>query len=303
MSFLVVGNLNIETTAKVASFPLDYTPTAYTPFGVSSRVSAVGYNLSKALVTLGEDVMLASIIGRDLAATNIRAVLAADGIDDQFVLAQVEQTPQSVVLYDSAGARHIRTDLKDVLDQSYPLTQFEQAAAGCDVVVLTNIAYTRPLLSSAAAQNKLIATDLHTLSDLGDSYNRPYLEAANILFMSGEKLPTAPEVWARRVLQHFPAKVVVIGLGAQGAVLAHRQADEPVHVPAVVTRPVINSSGAGDALFAAFLHAYARSRNPEEALRTAVVFASYKVGAAGSSEGFLDRSSLAELTARVYEQV
>ena len=149
MSFLVVGNLNIETTAKVASFPLDYTPTAYTPFGVSSRVSAVGYNLSKALVTLGEDVTLASIIGRDLAATNIRAVLAADGIDDQFVLAQVEQTPQSVVLYDSAGARHIRTDLKDVLDQSYPLTQFEQAAAGCDVVVLTNIAYTRPLLSSA----------------------------------------------------------------------------------------------------------------------------------------------------------
>ncbi|NJO84385.1 MAG: carbohydrate kinase family protein, partial [Blastochloris sp.] len=69
----VVGNANIETTIRVEGFPLAYQPTRFAPFGMASTVSAVGYNLTKALSTLGHTVRLASIIGPDLPGQLIQA--------------------------------------------------------------------------------------------------------------------------------------------------------------------------------------------------------------------------------------
>lgn len=65
---LVAGNVNIETTVRVNSFPIEYQPTTFAFFGIGSRVSAVGYNIAKALTTLGNSVTFVSITGRDLAA-------------------------------------------------------------------------------------------------------------------------------------------------------------------------------------------------------------------------------------------
>ncbi len=64
--------------------------------------------------------------------------------------------------------------------------------------------------------------------------------------------------------------------------------------PAVYTRPVINSIGAGDALFSAFLHVYSQTDDPYLSLRKAMVFASYKIGVASAAEGFLDQPGLEE---------
>ena len=96
-----------------------------------------------------------------------------------------------------------------------------------------------------------------------------------------------------------PAALVVIGLGARGAFLAVRESGLRLELPAVVTRPVVQTGGAGDALFAAFLHGYLRSRDPARALRAAMVFASYKIGAARSGEGFLTHDELERLLAQV----
>jgi ribokinase len=43
-SILVSGLINIETTLKVDSFPIEYSPVRYPFFGVNSAVSGVGYN-------------------------------------------------------------------------------------------------------------------------------------------------------------------------------------------------------------------------------------------------------------------
>jgi acarbose 7IV-phosphotransferase len=89
---VVAGNLNLETTVAIDSFPIAYQPVRYTPFGIASRVAAVGYNVAKALTTLGDHVALVSMTGRDLPAATIRATLRADGIDDRWVLEQIDQT-------------------------------------------------------------------------------------------------------------------------------------------------------------------------------------------------------------------
>jgi ribokinase len=99
-------------------------------------------------------------------------------------------------------------------------------------------------------------------------------------------------------MRRFGSEVVVIGCGGGGAVLAVRQDDFVGRFPAVTVRPVVNTIGAGDALFSAFLHHYARTRNPYTALQLAMVFAAWKIGATGAAEGFLTEAELARLTAK-----
>ncbi len=291
---LVCGLINVETTLRVEGFPVQYNPVNYPFFGVQTSVSGVGYNLAKALTGLGNSVRLLAIIGQDLLGEQVRAALARDRIDAGRVLPLTRQTAQSVILYDPQGKREIFVDLKDLQELAYPMDVFEQAAAESDLLALANINYSRPFLHKARQMGKLIATDVHVISNLDDDYNRDFMQAAGILFMSDEGLPCSPEEWARQVLERYHPEVLVIGLGAGGALLA-LPGGEIERVPARTVRPVVSTIGAGDALFSAFVHNYARTRDPRESLRKAALFAGYKIGSAGAAEGFLDMQSLERL--------
>lgn len=210
---LVAGLINFETTLRVDGFPLPYLPVSFPFWGVNSTVSGVGYNLGKALTLLGDDARFLSLIGQDGLGQLVLQALAADGIPAQGVLPALAQTPQSVILYDGKGQRAIHVDLKDIQEQTYPWPHFEAALEGCDLAVLCNINFARPFLAAAQARGIPIATDVHTIADLDDAYNRDFMAAADILFMSDEQLPVAPEAWARRILQRYGPKIVVIGLG------------------------------------------------------------------------------------------
>lgn len=296
---LVSGLINIETTLKVDGFPVTYAPVRFPFFGVNSTVSGVGYNLSKALTRLGDEVRFLSLIGRDAGAQLVQSALQADGIDASRVLNQVENTAQSVILYDPQGQRSIFTDLKDIQQQTYPEEVFDPAAEGCDLLALCNINFSRSLLARAKRMGKRIATDVHTISRLDDEYNRDFMQAADILFMSDELLPVSPEEWALQLQSHFGTEIIVIGLGSKGALLAVKSQGILERLPAVSTRPVVNTIGAGDALFSAFLHGYAQTGDAYRALQRATVFASYKIGTAGAAEGFLDATGLEQLCQRV----
>ncbi len=292
---LVSGLINLEVTLQVEGFPVHYTPVRYPFFGVDSTVSGVGYNVAKALITLGDSVDLLSIVGRDAAATSVWESLRSDEIPRNLVVDQMEHTPHSVILYDRDGQRQINVDLKDVQEQVYPEALAERALDRCSVAVLCNVNFSRPLLVRARERGRLIATDVHAISDLEDAYNQDFMRYADVLFMSDELLPCPAETWAEAVLDRYSPEVLVIGLGAWGALLAVND-DRPLeHVPAVRTREIVSTIGAGDALFSAFVHCYVRSGNAYEAIRKAVVFASYKIGEAGAAEGFLGADALDDL--------
>ncbi len=295
---LVSGLINFETAVKVEAFPVPYFPVCY-PFNqVKSTVSGVGFNIAKALTILGDSVRFLSIIGQDNLGIVVKATLEADHIPLPDVLSLIEQTPQSVILYDSQGKREIHVDLKDIQEQSYPLEIFRSALAECSLAVLCNINFTRPFLSEARRSGVLLATDVHAISSLDDDYNRDYMKTANILFMSDESLPCSPEEWARQVLNRYGTDILVVGMGAQGVLLAVRQDHFMERLSPIYTRPVVNTIGAGDALFSAFLHAYQKNHDPYNSIRKALVFASYKIGASGGAEGFLTEKEL-----EVYETI
>jgi len=292
---LVSGLINLETTVRVDGFPIDYIPVRFPFFGVRSTVSGVGYNVSKALTILGDRVRFVSIIGHDILGTMVRQALATDGIDDGFVVPGLDQTAQSAILYDPQGQRQINVDLKDIQDQVYPEPLFEQALAPCSLAVLCNINFSRPFLSLARRQNKLVATDVHTVSELDDPYNQDFMRAAHVLFMSDEALPCAPEMWVKRMLNRYGNEIIVVGLGAQGALLSVKRDGFLERIPAVHTREVVNTIGAGDALFSTFVHFYKEDRDPYAAIQRAVVMASYKIGEAGAADGLLGERALCDL--------
>lgn len=292
---LVAGLINIETTVRVDGFPIPYAPVHYPFFGVNSSVSGVGYNIAKALTTLGDDVALLSLIGQDLAGASAAATLQANRIAGDGVLAAMPHTAQSVILYEPGGRRQIHVDLKDVQDRAYPAEHFQPALARCDLAVLCNVNFTRPFLQAARAAGKPVASDVHAIANLDDDFNRDYMQAADILFMSDEQLPVSSEEWARAVMARYGPQILVIGLGAQGALLAVKHDGFVGRLPAVSTRPVVNTIGAGDALFSAFVHGYAAGLDPYRALQQAMVFASYKIGATSAADGFLTAGELAHL--------
>ncbi|MBN1200223.1 MAG: carbohydrate kinase family protein [Anaerolineae bacterium] len=296
---LVSGLINIETTVRVDGFPVAYRPVRYPQFGINSTVSGVGYNVAKALTTLGSRVNFLSMIGQDSAGQIVHQTLRDDRIPHGFVIAELDQTPCSVILFDPDGRRAIHVDLKDIQERAYPNVLFEQAAHGCSLAVLCNINFSRPFLQPMRARGVPVATDVHAIAQLGSGYDHDFMRAADILFMSDELLPCSPEEWIRRLWDHYEARIAVIGLGADGALLAVRDDGFVERIPAVFTRPVVNTIGAGDALFSCFVHVYHRTGDPYAAIKQAVVFASYKIGATSAADGFLSESELNRLVREV----
>jgi ribokinase len=285
---IVAGLANIETSHAVEGFPIEYRPVRRLSFGISSSVAGIGYNICKALKTLGNEVDFLSMLGQDANGEIIRAELHKQGISDKHVLAIMRESPQASIFYEPSGRRMVFTDRKDAQELSYPLENFQPE--NVDLAVLVNLDFARPMLRKAQDAGIPIACDIQVWRD--DDYNRDFLEAADILFMSDEGLPAEPNAWIPQLWERYPAKLIAIGMGAKGALLGIRDEKALVHFPAKALRPVISTVGAGDALYSAFLHGYLASKDPHQAMQKAVLFAGYKIGSVGAAEGFMSAAEL-----------
>lgn len=289
---LVSGLLNIETTVAVRGFPINYYPIDYPFFGVNSNVAGVGFNVVKALTTLGDDVELVSFMGEDYEAGRICAELEACGISDKGIRWALQKTPTSVILFAPDGRRQVYCDLKDIQEQSLDVDNLEDTLSAVDAAAICNINFNRGLIRKAREMNKLTATDVHVLEDVENDYNRDFMENADILFLSDEKLPCAPEEFIQRLHGRYHNRVIVIGMGAKGALLLDADAGRITAVPAYDKVKVVNTVGAGDSLFSAFLHYFVKGYSAEDSLRRAVIFAGIKIGFNGASVGFCSEGDI-----------
>lgn len=292
MNILVSGLLNTETTTAVRGFPIEYYPIDYAFFGVNTAVSGVAFNIAKALITLGNNVRLTSMTGNDFAAAYIGDSLQELGISTEYVHHKLQQTPSSVVLYDPQGKRQIYCDLKDIQETAYDFDA--SVLEGIDLVAACNINFNRPLLSLAKQAGKIIATDVHVLSDIHDRYNREFMEYADILFLSDEIVGENYRDFLMQLADTYPCGIIVMGRGAQGAAMYLRETGRIMEMPAASVGQAVNTVGAGDALFSAFLHFYAKGCTPWDALQRAQVFAAHKILVNGASQGFVTEQVVEE---------
>ena len=108
---LVVGNVGLETSLKLSAFSLP-DASSYQHYNLELGVSGVGFNVARALQTLGTEVRLASVVGPDTVGDFLRAELQR--VLDTSYLHIGERTARSLVVSDMTGARHVHTDLGGV---------------------------------------------------------------------------------------------------------------------------------------------------------------------------------------------
>ncbi|MEV5573844.1 carbohydrate kinase family protein [Spirillospora sp. NPDC052269] len=272
---LVAGAVSLYATVGVRDFPLAYESRSK-PSWMEFACSGVALSVSRVQAAFGHRVRLCALVGDDSAGTAVREDLARIGLLGPGVL----RTPVSttgVVLVNEHGRRMGMPYLSPIEHEVYPWDVLEAQAAGADLLVLTNIRPIRPLLGRAARLGVPIAVDLHQVDGPENEYNRPWLEHADIVFASHERLPE-PEVWAREVFGRYPrCGLVGVGMAERGAAVALRDG-RLIRVDAVTPAPVVNTTGAGDALFSTFLAVWLRTGDPVAALRAGVVHAGWKIG-------------------------
>jgi len=290
---LVSGLVNTETTARVRQFPIHYYPVDYPFFGVSTAVSGVAYNVALALRTLGDEVRLLSMTGSDFPAEYIKSELKKAGIGAESLKAKLKETPNSVVLYEETGRRQIYCDLKDIQETAYGFSATQVADA--DLVVACNINFNRELLHLAREMGKTIATDVHVLGNVWDDFNREFMECADILFLSDEAVGEDPYRFIDELEAAYHTPIIVMGRGSKGALMYLRDENWFHEMPAVCVGEVVNTVGAGDALFSAFLHFYACGLHPVDCLKRAQVFAAAKIRVSGASRGFVTEAEVEEM--------
>ena len=294
MKLFVSGLVNIETAVVVRGFPIDYYPIDFNHFGISSNMSGVGYNIAKALTTLGDTVDLNSFIGNDEEADRVIARMQKDGIDSSHIMRSLNSTPTSVVLYDPQGKRQIYCDLKDIQELSIGYEAVKERVESSDAAVLCNIEFNRRLIKSAKQNGVLTATDVHVVGDIYDNYNRDFMANADILFLSDENSPCVADSFIRQLEEEYHNRIIVIGMGAKGAMLLDSSMDKLCVIPSYRDGKIVNTVGAGDALFSAFMHFFVQKQDAETALRKAVIFAGVKIASSGASVGFCTEHEIEE---------
>ena len=294
-NILVSGLLNIETTLKINRFPIEYYPIDYPFFGIKSTVSGVAMNIAKAEKSLGNDVTVLSFLGEDKEGERILQEVKELNINTRYILKELKESPTSIVLYDNEGKRQIYCDLKDIQDKLYNPINAEEAIEKCDIAAICNINFNRDLLKLAKIKNKIIATDVHVLSNVDDEYNRDFMEYSDILFLSDEGIEGDNVEFLSKLKDKYKMKILVLGQGKKGALIYIRDEDSFYSMESIETIKVVNTVGAGDSLFSAFINYYSKGFSPLESLKRAQIFASYKIGFNGAANGFITEEKVEEL--------
>ncbi|MFD9944516.1 carbohydrate kinase family protein [Nonomuraea sp. NPDC059023] len=275
-SVVVAGVTSLYMAMPVAGFPLPYAQERF-PEWMRAEVSGAACHIASTLHTLGDEARLCTFVGEDLAGGTISTAVRARGLWGPGVVT-APRSSLGVVLVALNGQRSGHPYVAAVNTVEYPVEVFRRLVRGADLAVLTNTAFVRPLLEPACEEGVPIAVDVHLIADVDDAYNRPWLKVADIIFCSHERLPCPPRQWVAKIFQRYPGCLIAaVGLGGRGCVMG--LADGVlVEVAAVAPRGVVSTAGAGDALFASFLHSWLATRNPVAALEDAVLHAGWKVG-------------------------
>jgi ribokinase len=291
----VCGLINIETTVKIENFPIPYSPVEYQFHGIHTSVSGVGYNIAKALTILGDNPAFFAITGNDIYNDIITNEMIQNGIETSNILPLLDHTAQSVILYDGNN-RKIILDLKNIQETNYPVESIHKILNDIEIGVICNINFSRNFLKLFREHDKLIATDVHAIYDIDDNYNNDYIRYSDILFLSNAYIMGTEHNIITQLSQKYNHTIIVVSMGENGLLMYTREHNETRHFPAVTTRDVVNTTGAGDALFACFIHFYHKTKDPYYAIQLAAIFASYKIGEDGGSNGFLSEEKLIKMS-------
>ncbi len=285
--FVVAGITQLETIVRVDKVPITYTPLTTEINSIYTGLGGDAYNEALALRWLGNEVEFMSIIGRDRSVDELNPPGNDIHLSTQYVVQMMEETPNCVILYDKERKKQIFEDIKDLRDKVYDMSMFAPLAGWADMVVLANANFCRPFAIAAAEHGKKVAVNIRNFSREKEKYNRDFLDAASILYFSDDQLEEDPYDFIRGISKTYGTEIIIMGLGAKGVILFDKAGGFLADYKTVKTNEIVNTVGAGNALFSCFLHYYQETGDSVNSIKNALLFSSYKIGYMGTSKGFM----------------
>lgn len=243
-----------------------------------------GINVSKYLDALGTKTIATGFLGGFLGSF-IDERLTEDGIAHDFVQVTDLTRLNTTVLADE---EYKINHAGPTVDASMIDTIIERIASYEPETVV--VAGSLPPGLGVEAIDQIANTgNWETAVDIGGEMLHQLSETYTICKPNREELAAATGQPTDTLEQCFTAAEalrtdgfdrVIASLGADGALLVSQT--EMLHAPAIDT-DVVDTVGAGDALLAGTLSAFARDATPEEALRTGIAVASHVVAVPGTT--------------------
>ncbi len=292
--FLVAGVTQIETIVRVDKIPVQYAPITSVNDSIFTEVGGDAYNESLALEWLGDEVTFMSVVGRNQDLSIINPPDRKITLSTEYIIPQMNDTPTEVVLYDKDRKQQIFEDIKDLRDVVYDMSMVTPIVSSCDMMVLANANFCRPFSKVALEHGKPVAVNVRNYDPEKEVYNEDFLKPARVLYFSDDTLTEDPYAFIDRMAETYGTEIIILGQGSEGLILFDRSKNLRVHYKTVKTNEVVNTIGAGNALFACFLHYYMENGDSVNAIKNALLFASYKIGYMGTSNGFMTTDQLAQ---------
>ena len=227
------------------------------PGAVSVRPGGVGRNIAHNLSLLGLDVSLITALGGDIFSAGLLESCRALGMDMRMARSLPERR-SSTYLYvtDESGDMHVGISDMDIVESVSPewLSQHIARINRADAVVIdANLPEASIAYLAANCTAPMIADPVSTVKALRLKSILPRLRAIkpNALeaaALTGEREPER----AAKALLRAGVKQVYVSLGPDGILAA--QGESLIRLPCE-NRPVVNTTGAGDAATAAIVWA------------------------------------------------
>ncbi|MBQ5475590.1 MAG: carbohydrate kinase family protein [Lachnospiraceae bacterium] len=290
--FLVAGIVQMETIVKVDKLPISYQSLNSKPDTIYSGVGGDAYNMANALKWLGNDVDLMSMVSRKVTPEIVNLTLKNARLGTDYVLPALNQMPSAVNLYDCDGKQQIFEDTKDLGQTVYNPELMEIAVDHCDVLVTSNVSFCKPLIELAKERQIPIVVNIRDFRKEDLSFNKEFLDSADIIYVSDDDLEKSSYEFVKEISEIYSPKIVILGCGERGVMMYSDQNDSIVEYRSVKTLEKVNTVGAGNALLSCFLHYYFKTNDPIISIKNALLFASYKIGFYGTSNGFMTEEQI-----------
>ena len=292
----VIGSANIDLTTFTSRFPKP----GETIFGDKFDLGFGGKGANQAVAArlCGADVFMVARVGDDLFGPATIENFRKQGIDPAHVK-QVKGLSSGVapIFVEPSGQNRILV-VKGANDALKPADVDEAAdmlkSVDCIVlqfeIPLETVYYTvafarkngiRCIVNPAPAQ----AVDMAALKGL--DYFVPNESEAETIIGSAVKTLDDAKACAATLLKGGGVRQVIVTLGANGCLLATREASE--HIPAFPVKS-IDSTGAGDAFIGSFAVFLGEGVPEKEAVRRANLYAALSTTGVGTQKSFYDRT-------------
>lgn len=275
-SVVVVGSANVDQVYRVTRIPAPGETVLSS--GFTTALGGKGQNQAVAAARAGASTAFIAAVGSDAFAAAMREGLAADGIDTALVRTEQGPSGTALIAVDDSGENTIIVEpgANAVLTG---LTAQDRSAIASAAVLMMQLEI--PLDTVIEAAEAAVATDTRVLLNAAPIRDLPdaLLAALDILVVNEHEAAHLRASRAGVSLTDL-VPVVVVTLGAEGAVLQQREVAE-VRVAAPAVRAV-DATGAGDTFCGAFAAALAEGQSLELAVRFAVVAASMSVEKPGA---------------------